>query len=181
LCWYVFCFYFTLNKKELLSKTQPDGAFFCAQQGPISNMPSSSGVGLLYGAAAGDFKFDAGKNSFDLVSFDAATRLIYSTHLTSEIALIGTFLGGGSIATTVIMNGEEASTYSPTGFNGLSSLRMVAIGSGERPQFILDNLTLNIEPNSSIADVAAPGTGAILSMLALGAFSSRRRRSLSGQ
>ena len=158
------------------SKTKEEGAFFCAQQGPISNMPESPGVGLLYGASSADFNMDAGGTPFDLISFDAASRLVYSTHLVNEIVLTGTFSYGGSITTTFLMDGEEPGTFSLTGFNNLSSVRMVATGDGERPQFVLDNVLVNTYSSFNLANVSSPAAISMLSICALGAFSLRKKR-----
>lgn len=124
-----------------------------------------------FGASpAGITLTQVGGGAFDLLSIDLAER---ANSIVCQITLTGTFVGGGTIATTLSTDafqeaGNPASfqTFALTGFTNLAQVQFSYPDPGfGRPQ--MDNLV--VQPT-----VPTPGAAALVAMGGL--FAARRRR-----
>jgi hypothetical protein len=150
-------------------KTGNTTGFYACDTYPIANNVSKAMID-----ANSRSQFDMGMfgSSFDLLSFDAGSRITYAEGYSTGIQLTGNFFGGGTISTDILFNGLAWDNFNLTGFNNLTSVSWLALGANSQSQFAFDNIIINDAPSS----VAEPTTLAIFALGMIGLASRRFKK-----
>lgn len=109
----------------------------------------------------------ASGGAFDLQSFDAGSRALYQNvtqpyplRASTGISIEGFFNGGLVASTSVVFTDLNFSTFNlGDAFNNLTAARFTALGVGETPEFIIDNINVGAAVPSAVPE---PSTWAIL-------------------
>ncbi|TXT26728.1 MAG: hypothetical protein FD134_438 [Gallionellaceae bacterium] len=120
-----------------------------------------------------------GGAAFSLNSFFAGGRNPQGYYsLATSIDILGNLVGGGTVSTSVVLDSSSSYAWaqyslSPS-FSNLSSVTFTAQGNGNRPEFLIDDISINAAPVP--APVPEPESYAmLLAGLGLMGFAARRR------